>query len=72
MGKKKTVEQKCKSSRHKSSQDKQKHHYIGKLRNDLYCHKLGGYNRNKWCEEALGEMFEDSEEIEDIFSGYEE
>ncbi|MFA4880349.1 MAG: hypothetical protein WC650_01825 [Candidatus Doudnabacteria bacterium] len=64
MNKKQTVEQKRKTPRHRSSQNKQKHHHIGRLHNDPYCHKLGGYNRNKWCEEALGEV--------DLFSGYEE
>ncbi|MDD5626835.1 MAG: hypothetical protein PHW01_02370 [Patescibacteria group bacterium] len=64
MSKKRRTEQKRKTPRHKSSQDKQKHHYIGKLRNDPYCKKSGGYDRNEWREEA-------SEEV-DLFSGYEE
>lgn len=64
MNNKRRTEQKCKTPRHKSSQDKQKHHHIGKLRNDPYCHKLGGYNRNEWRQKA-------SEEV-DLFSIYEE
>lgn len=62
MNKKNTVEQKYKTSRHKNSQNKQKNHHIGKLRNDPYCKKSGGYSRNEWREDA-------SEEV-DLFSGY--